>query len=86
MNRSTVIRTHWGYLPRYTADISGEFELAQRPDGKGQCLRQITERRGDWGAEWNTFPVLGDAHWKDYEIGCDVTIPDGKGWAGLLGP
>ncbi len=76
----------WGYLPHYTADISGAFELAQRPDGKGQCLRQITERRGsNWGAEWNTFTILGDAHWKDYEIACDVTISDGKGWAGLLG-
>ena len=76
----------WGYLPRYTADISGAFELAPRPEGKGQCLRQITERHGsNWGNEWNTFTILGDAHWKDYEIACDVTIPDGKGWAGLLG-
>ncbi len=76
----------WGYLPRYTADISGAFELAPRPDGKGQCLRQITERRGsNWGAEWNAFTILGDAHWKDYEITCNVTMPDGKGWAGLLG-
>ena len=35
----------WGLLPRYTADISGAFEIADRPDGKGKCLHQVVPVR-----------------------------------------
>src|SRR5208283_1545660 len=31
----------WGCLPHYTADIAGVFEIAERPDKKGKCLRQV---------------------------------------------
>ena len=31
----------WGYLPHYTADIAGIFEIAERPDKTGKCLRQV---------------------------------------------
>ena len=39
----------WGYLPRYFADLIGAFELTPRPDGKGQCIRQIV---GDHTLSW----------------------------------
>src|SRR6185312_16391578 len=31
----------YGYLPHYTADIAEVFELADRPDKQGKCLRQV---------------------------------------------
>jgi len=31
----------FGYLPNYTADIAGGFEIANRSDKKGKCLRQV---------------------------------------------
>ena len=75
----------WGYLPHYTADLSGAFELADRPDGKGKCLRQVAATRSQaWGGEWCPCTVFGDAAWTDYEVSCDVLLdPDSK--AGVIG-
>ena len=33
--------SEWGYLPHYTADLIGCFELVESPDHKGQCIRQV---------------------------------------------
>jgi galactosylceramidase len=75
----------WGYLPHYTADICGVFEIANRPDGKGKCLRQVLDRKDQsWAPEWMPYTVLGDAKWSDYEISADIFLDDG-GWAGLMG-
>ena len=75
----------WGYLPHYTADISGVFEIAKRPDKKGNCLRQVVEAGSqNWGPEWMPFTILGDDNWKDYEVSVDVYLNNG-GWTGIMG-
>ena len=74
-----------GYLPRYLADIGGVFEIVERPDKTGRCLRQVTAQRPQcWAPEWIPYTVLGDANWTDYEVSADVLLADG-GWAGVMG-
>jgi len=75
----------WGYLPHYTADIVGVFELADRPDHKGGCLRQVIgDKAQSWAPEWLPYTVIGDPNWKDYEVSADMLLENG-GSAGLLG-
>jgi galactosylceramidase len=75
----------WGYLPYYTADIDGGFEIADRPDGKGKCLRQvIDEKAQSWAPEWMPYTIIGDQTWKDYEVSADINLEHG-GWAGVMG-
>ena len=75
----------WGYLPRYTADIAGIFEIAERPDNKGKCLRQVIgEGSQSWAPEWMPYTILGDRNWKDYEVLADVAL-NSEGWAGIMG-
>jgi galactosylceramidase len=75
----------WGYLPHYTADICGVFEIADRPDGRGQCLEQVLDQKAQsWAPEWMPYTVLGDSSWSDYEVSADVFLNDG-GWAGVMG-
>jgi len=75
----------WGYLPHYTADICGVFEIAERPDGGGKCLRQVVARKAQsWAPEWMPYTIIGDAAWTDYEVSSDVYFDDG-GWAGVMG-
>ena len=65
----------WGYLPHYTADIIGCFELTERPDKKGQCIRQaVGEHTLSWAPEWHHYTILGDSAWLDYEISADVYL------------
>lgn len=75
----------FGFLPRYTADITGGFEIAARPDGKGKCLRQVISTQAqNWGPEWMPYTIIGDRDWKDYEVAVDLML-DGGGWAGVMG-
>ena len=75
----------FGFLPRYTADISGGFEIAARPDGNGKCLRQVISAQAqNWGPEWMPYTIIGDRDWKDYEVSADLML-DGGGWAGVMG-
>ena len=75
----------WGYLPHYTADIAGIFEIAERPDKKGKCLRQVIEAGAQsWAPEWMPYTIIGDRNWKDYEVSGDVCLTDG-GRAGVMG-
>ena len=54
----------WGYLPHYTADLIGAFELTERPDHKGQCLRQVVgEHTNSWAPEWHYYTIIGDSTW-----------------------
>lgn len=77
--------SRFGYLPRYTADICGVFEIAGRPDGRGKCLRQVVrDKAQSWAPEWKPYTVIGDGHWRDYEVGADIAFDDG-GWAGVMG-
>jgi galactosylceramidase len=92
--------SQWGYLPHYTADICGVFEIADRPrsrggngagsgagddPGGGKCLRQVVRRKAQsWAPEWMPYTVIGDANWADYEVSADLLLEDG-GWAGVMG-
>jgi len=75
----------WGWLPHYTADIDGVFEIADRPDQTGKCLRQVIGQHAQsWAPEWMPYTILGDEKWKDYEVSADVYLDNG-GWAGVMG-
>jgi galactosylceramidase len=75
----------WGYLPHYTADICGGFELADRPDGAGKCLRQVIAKKAQsWAPEWMPYTIIGDPDWKDYEVAANIYLDNG-GWAGVMG-
>ena len=75
----------WGFLPHYTADIAGIFEIADRPDKTGKCLRQVVSQKPQsWAPEWMPYTIIGDEHWQDYEVSADVLL-DGGGWAGVMG-
>jgi galactosylceramidase len=75
----------FGYLPHYTADIAGIFEIAERPDKTGKCLRQVTSTKPQsWAPEWMPYTIIGDEHWQDYEVSADIYLDDG-GWAGVMG-
>ena len=64
-----------GYLPRFTADIMGVFELTERPDHQGKCLRQVVgEHTLSWAPEWHHYTILGDSEWRDYEVSADVWL------------
>jgi len=75
----------FGYLPHYTADISSIFEIANRPDNKGKCLRQVvTAAPQSWAPEWMPYTILGDDGWLDYEVSADIYLDNG-GAAGVMG-
>ena len=76
---------HWGWLPHYTADIASVFEIAERPDHAGKCLRQVVSQKPQsWAPEWMPYTILGDEHWQDYEVSADIYL-DAGGWAGVMG-
>ena len=75
-----------GKTPRYFADQSGTFEVAQRPGG-GKCLRQTVARRGiDWEAYPTPDPytIIGSAKWCNYEVACDAYV-EKAGYVSLYG-
>ena len=75
----------WGFLPNYTADIAGIFEIADRSDHKGKCLRQvISEIPQSWAPEWQPYTIFGDTIWSDYEFMADIYI-ENSGTVGLMG-
>lgn len=65
----------WGYLPHYTADICGAFELVERPDRQGTCIRQVVGQPTiSWAPDWHHYTILGDSAWADYEVSADVWL------------
>ena len=68
----------YGYLPHYTADLIGCFELAESPDHKGKCIRQtVGEHTLSWAPEWHHYTILGDSAWRDYKVSADVWLNPG---------
>lgn len=70
-----------GYLPHYTADIIGAFELRPTPqplpvmNGSGYSLQQVVgEHTLSWAPEWHHYTILGDSAWRDYEVSVDVYL------------
>ena len=75
----------YGYLPHYLADLIGCFELTERPDHNGRCIRQtISEHTLSWAPEWHHYTILGDVAWEDYEVSADVYLNPGDE-AGVMG-
>ena len=68
----------WGHLPRYTADIADAFEIVERPDKTGKCLRQVVPKPTiSWAPDWLPYTILGDDRWQDYEVSADVYLNPG---------
>ena len=66
-----------GGYARYFSDQGGVFEVAGRPDGKGQCLRQVIARKGiDWHFHPTPEPysLIGSTAWQDYEVSAEAWI------------
>ena len=75
----------YGELPRYTADIADAFEIADRPDKKGKCLRQVVPVPTiSWAPDWLPYTILGDDQWQNYEVSADVYLNPGDS-AGVMG-
>jgi galactosylceramidase len=77
-----------GQLPKYFMDQAGVFEVHQRQDGRGKCLKQVITQQGtEWEVGQNVFvsTILGDTLWTDYEVLADVNILENTGYAKLLG-
>jgi galactosylceramidase len=75
----------YGYLPRYTADIDDVFEVVDRPDKRGKCLRQVVPIPPiSWAPEWQPYTILGDDQWQDYDVSADVDLNAGDS-AGVMG-
>ena len=75
----------YGYLPRYTADIAGAFEIVERPDKKGKCLRQVVPVPTiSWAPDWQPYTIIGDEAWQDYEVSADVYLNPSDS-AGVMG-
>ena len=75
----------YGYLPRYTADVDDAFEIADCPEREGKCLHQVVPRPPiSWAPEWKPYTILGDEHWRDYEVSADIYLNAGQS-AGVLG-
>ena len=75
----------YGYLPRYTADISGAFEISECPGGKGKCVRQVVPTPTiSWAPDWKPYSIIGDSAWTDYDVSADVYLNPGDA-AGIMG-
>lgn len=75
----------YGYLPRYTADIIGAFEIADRPDGKGKCMQQVVSTPAiSWAPDWNYYSIIGDSAWTNYDVSADLWLTPGDA-AGIMG-
>ena len=60
---------------RYHYDYEGAFEIADRTQGGGKCLRQsATKSASGWGGAYLPLTFLGSSDWKDYAVSADVYI------------
>jgi galactosylceramidase len=78
----------FGYLPYYHADIDGVFEIANRPDGTGKCLKQVLNTKAQsWAPEWCPYTIIGDRNWTNYEVSADISfdVTDTNAWASVIG-
>lgn len=77
-----------GQLPQYFMDQNGVFEVHNRTDGKGKCLKQVMTQQGiEWEVGQFTFvsSIIGDVNWTDYEVKADVNVLENTGYARLMG-
>jgi len=72
--------------PKYFSDQGGAFEVVQRDDQQGNCLRQVITRKT---IEWEGYPIYnqtlaGDTAWTNYSFNCDVFFPEPYSYATIL--
>ncbi|MGG1516346.1 hypothetical protein ABE504_13080 [Paenibacillus oryzisoli] len=72
-----------GTAPKYTFDVEGVFEVADKFDGGGKVLRQVVAGpMKQWDAwmtpriRYGTHTQFGDLNWTDYDYSADVFIED----------
>jgi len=75
-----------GKAPKYLSDLEGAFEVIERPDRNGRCLRQVVT---SVGIPWTVVAkpslpqtIIGSTTWTNYEVTCDVR-PETNGWAAV---
>lgn len=77
-----------GQLAKFFMDQAGVFEVHDRKDGNGKCLKQVINQQGiEWetGQNPSVETIIGDTSWVDYEVHADVNIAENTGSASLLG-
>jgi hypothetical protein len=77
-----------GKPARYFMDQTGVFEISEREDGKGKCMKQVIDKQGiEWeiGQTPSVETFTGDTAWTDYEIRAAVNITENTGSAKILG-
>ncbi|GHU61150.1 galactosylceramidase [Bacteroidia bacterium] len=72
--------------PRYFSDQGGAFEVVEREDKKGKCLRQVITRPCiEWEGTVLNQTVIGDSAWTDYSIKTDVYFVEPYSEAYIIG-
>ncbi|KAA6301095.1 MAG: hypothetical protein EZS26_002743 [Candidatus Ordinivivax streblomastigis] len=72
--------------PRYFSDQGGAFEVAERADKKGKCLRQVITRPCiEWEGAVLNQTTLGDSILSDYTVQSDVYFNESYSEASLIG-
>ncbi len=77
-----------GRLPKYFSDQAGIFEVSNRRDGQGKCLKQVITQQGtEWWRPGDVYvqSLIGDSSWTDYEINVDINIQENTGQATVAG-
>jgi hypothetical protein len=77
-----------GQLAKYFMDQTGIFEIAERADGKGKCMKQVLDKQGiEWeiGQNPSVETIIGDSAWTDYEVHANVNIAENTGSAKIMG-
>ena len=62
---------------RFFCDLDGTFEVTRRPDGQGQCLKQMVTQQGiRWSGRY-PLPktIVGDIAWTNYAVSADIMLP-----------
>ena len=77
-----------GQPGKYFMDQAGGFEVRERTDGKGKCLKQVVEYQGnEWEFGMLSFvsSIIGDTCNMNYQVVCDVNIAENTGSAMIMG-
>lgn len=66
-----------GFLPRYTADIAGAFELTRGADGLVRLQQAVPIPTISWAPDWRPYAILGDENWADIEVSTRLLLEGG---------
>jgi galactosylceramidase len=66
-----------GYLPRYTADIAGAFELVRGDDGRVRLQQAVPIPTLSWAPDWRPYTIIGDENWHDVRVETRVVLEEG---------